>query len=865
MGTDSDGTAILSRRIARLRDHYVLKDAVESDNCLSKQSINELARDGQFPLFEHDHVKGCVRCASLYVTFRALACIERLADKFGVRIELCEELDIGGESSIQILGRISLDGLQFHQCPSDVDWEPHPMSMRVNMVLDPIISMFAVSVLEVPEEIETIHLKTPDGSVELTPGEPSGTYELFVPVAESGTTQQSLPPVKRLLERLSVGQMELLYTIHSRSKQRSIVAQADDVEQLLRLTDAIEQEFDYVLPTGLHTDTHIHTAKLCHSESAIEHMARAIDEAFPEQFDVIVSNGWPLATIARRVAAIRNDRSVLADVREIMFEGYVDPMPLEDVPSGSRVLVLVDVSVTGMLMRRLVRAVERFGAEIVAKGAIVSADHQLANDDPDLRSLCRIKMSLSRTGNTRTLQWREQRHFNPLSNCMTEKRKQGRGPTEFYREDPEVREFWDMLQSVFEGTSDVSRFYRRHRVIEDTHYSEFFDTRELILHESFGKLLIEKMRDKLAEARVVPDVILCADRVRATIFADKLRDVFDISTGLAPIVLASKERRGWAIDSKRQDLIRGRRVLVVDAAVGHGKTIDQLAILAEALGARSVGAAVILSRISESCELAFGHRLSDGYHRLFNLPIRPVIIRGASKELCPVCQRQVAIENAAAATRSKALENLAAARTRVPFGRKDEERSPQPSEQQLTLFDDPKKSPLTTCRAAVARGLTLHSLYAAKNNGMAPLALPELMDDGIPARNKHAMVKDLPRGALEWSGRFLEEDLERCLTSDDTTQSVCSASILILASEQRVKWLPHLGRIVDRRSELRNKPQPTFWNTVECSAYMVVRENPRQKEEFENELKNLVEKHAGTEAEAGLRQVLDTVSQLDAV
>jgi hypothetical protein len=290
-----------------------------------------------------------------------------------------------------------------------------------------------------------------------------------------------------------------------------------------------------------------------------------------------------------------------------------------------------------------------------------------------------------------------------------------------------------------------------------------------------------------------------------------------------------------------------------------------LALLATTKGAQAVGVAVLLSRLSESCELAFSRRLSEGFHRLFNLPIRPVVIRGATRVICPVCQRQAAIESAAMETRSEAIKCLAANYSRVPFKRADQgidKRSNAVADTQLTLFDSDQPSFLSTCHASVARGLTLHSLYAAKNNGMAPLLLPELSDASIPSKNRRAMVKDLPRGTLDWSGESLEHTLEDCLEFDQTTGSVWSATAYVLASEQRTSWLENLGSLIERSASLRLKPQPMFWNTVECGSYVMARANQADRELVEHQLNSLASQFSGTEAGISLRRVLETVTQI---
>lgn len=856
--------------LSELGDHYMCDDHVASNECLSENSLVEFARNPQLPLFDNLHLSTCIRCASLSITFRSLSTIEAMPQTATVPLSIGHTFDLHAirDSLTQVLGRICLNSMRFEPVDTDSAWEPHPLFMRVNIVLNTAIDMFAVTVLDVPEEIESVFVKTPSGRLQLTPGSPSGTHELFVPVSECGTDHQPIPAAEYLVQFLCDGKMELLFKAPFSKRQHFGTTTDSDVAVLLKSIGAFEQDYAYVLPTGLHADTHINAARICDSESAITQIANAIDQTFPEEFDVIATNGWPLATIARRVAAMRNQRNADTWVREIMFESYLDPMPVEDMPAGSRVIVLVDVSVTGGLVTRLSESVTRFGGIVIATGAIVVAVSRLASHPPKLRSLCRMKMALSKTDNTNDLRWRQKRYFNPLSSSMTEKKEQGRSPTEFYNSDVEIRAFWNLLEGLFRENVDIGRFYRRHKVVGSTHYSEFIDTLELLRYEPIGRRLLEQLRDKLAENQIVPEVLLCTDRLRARTFAQMLSESFDVNTSQRiSIVQASKHRNGWCIQ-REEDCrkLRDRRVLVCDTAIGHGKTIDQLSLLANSFSPRSLGVAVILSRLSESCELAFSRRLSDGFHRLFNLPIRPVVIRGASRVICPVCQRQAAIESAAIETRSAAIESLAANYSRVPFKRPTEEvQKPQHTTDatQLTLFDTSPPQFLATCHAAIARGLTLHSLYAAKNNGMAPLALPEISDGSIPPKNRRAMVKDLPRGTLEWSGDPLEQSLEQCLVSDNTTGSIWSAAAYVQASERRMNWIENLPGLIERSPEIRLKPQPTFWNTVECASYLIARGSPADRDHLEFQLKSLADRFPGTEAAAGLRRILGTVTQLE--
>ena len=54
---------------------------------------------------------------------------------------------------------------------------------------------------------------------------------------------------------------------------------------------------------------------------------------------------------------------------------------------------------------------------------------------------------------------------------------------------------------------------------------------------------------------------------------------------------------------------------------------------------------------------AFRERLAGGFHRLYHLPIRPVLIHGHKADLCPICQRKAAVSKAAQESRLESLQN----------------------------------------------------------------------------------------------------------------------------------------------------------------------------------------------------------------
>jgi hypothetical protein len=140
-------------------------------------------------------------------------------------------------------------------------------------------------------------------------------------------------------------------------------------------------------------------------------------------------------------------------------------------------------------------------------------------------------------------------------------------------------------------------------------------------------------------------------------------------------------------------------------------------------------------------------------------------------------------------------------------------------------------------------------------NGMAPLALPEIRDETIPAKNRTAMVESLPSGVVEWSRGFLEHDLLHFLAAGRTA-SLWRASAEVLARETGAKWVSHLRDILKHAKALRRHPMPTFWNSLACDAYLVVRRNPETKQSVQECLKSLVKDYDKTPAADGLRQLL---------
>jgi hypothetical protein len=140
-------------------------------------------------------------------------------------------------------------------------------------------------------------------------------------------------------------------------------------------------------------------------------------------------------------------------------------------------------------------------------------------------------------------------------------------------------------------------------------------------------------------------------------------------------------------------------------------------------------------------------------------------------------------------------------------------------------------------------------------NGMAPLTLPEIRDETIPAKNRTAMVESLPSGVVEWSRGFLEHDLLHFLAAGRTA-SLWRASAEVLARETGSVWISHLRDILQHAKTLRHRPMPTFWSSLACDAYLVVHRNPETKQSIRDCLEALVKDYDKTAAGDGLRQVL---------
>jgi hypoxanthine-guanine phosphoribosyltransferase len=441
--------------------------------------------------------------------------------------------------------------------------------------------------------------------------------------------------------------------------------------------------------------------------------------------------------------------------------------------------------------------------------------------------------------------------FNPIAGYMTARAAEPRSPTEFLNQDGNARELWEYISQA--------NAYEHHRREGDTHYIAFVDTQKLLEHREIGATLVAKLAEAIRSCGQLPDVLLVPKRIRAQMLATRLSKALGVFRGVRPkVVYVARiaNKATWRVSADDLSMLQDKAVCVVDTAAGQGRTIDQLAALATRLGASSIGAAVLLSRLTPPCEVAFARRLSSGFHRLYSLPIRPVAIRGDRLDLCPVCRRKNAIRQFAENSDIEALEQWAA--HLLSARRAPTERRRRKHERQLFLFH--QETPfMSSCGAAVASGITLHALGAASTNGSAPLVLPELSDDRIPWRVRATIVENLPPGILEWTGKTLESDLVAVLAGD-FYPSVWKATANLLSREGSDVWLDHLGTMLKRLAETSHRTSTSFWNHMACNAYLLTGSRGHGHEEFHARIDQLLLGEFDGTVEKGLRQMKEVVS-----
>ncbi len=826
--------------LSQLGSHFLGSDLGESSECLSKAKLREVAVSGTMAGLRDSisHLAECARCSFLLRAYRAE--MIRRTVPFQWTVELTQgpnqsslglpEASDAHAFPYRALGYIDLSSSRFHFCDGRDQWIAMPMNVRVNIVVDPIVRKFAIVVLDAPESFVGCSFDYGMGPRELERDGKSGAFELRMDLEA-----EAYDGVRAVLNG---GYGTLVFSVFDEL----------GVAELLQRHRAIEREADYVLPSGFHSDTHINVGKLCHEEQAMQQIASAFEKVFDSvEFDTIVTNGWAMATIARRIAHRQQQRDSESEVREIMFTEYEDPKPIEDLQKGCRALILVDVQVTGALLEKLAAIVERAGGVVVGKGALVQAFSKEIACTPFVPSLASVQMKLYRHEECVRCDLLTVGRFNSLSNRVIVQSGKATSPSFFLDEHPEAVGFWNLIEAA-----DAYEHHRVERGI--VHYRAFVDTKRLLSHEEVGAEVMDRMHGELRRAEVSPDAIIVPNRSRSKLLASKLRGALTCgrSNNIA-LIAAKRLGHQWVLSKKAQGFIRGRNVLLVDCAIGHGKTLDQLAMIASRCGARSVCGAVILSRLFEDCEEALKRRWHAGFIRLFHFPVQPVIIRGHDSTLCPVCQEREEVKRAADELTSSSAREAVAGLAKRYDKRAPRQKRPMRHEQQVLFLKEPHEF-LTKCSPKVASGITLHALYSSMNNSMAPLILPELGCSSIPVRNRAAMLEHLPKGVLEWDRDVLMHDLEKCLKSE-ANRTIWTATAGFLAREGKVDWLERLEGLLSRSEQLQTELSPQFWQRVCGHLSFTLRDAPSQRDQCARIVDSLIPQSPSGVVEARLQQV----------
>jgi orotate phosphoribosyltransferase len=626
------------------------------------------------------------------------------------------------------------------------------------------------------------------------------------------------------------------------------------VSKTLSDAGAIERECDYTLPCGLHSDTHINLGKICRRENSLAGIVSALDEALQgETFDTVVSTGWALATIARRLV-LRRRTQTRRRIRHVMVEGYDPPTVLEEVTPGARVILLLDVVVTGGQVLRVTEELWKQKATSVKAIAIVDADFSGRCIATPIERLCRIPMDLARSGECRRCGMLPSAEFNPIAGRMTKKKVQPRSPSEFLSDDSVARELWESV--------NTAAAFEHHRIVGTRHYLGFVDTAALLRHPETGPLIVEKLCRRIEARSGVPDVVLVPARARGLLFGGCLVRGFEQFLGVSGVRLERVRQQAGHFALKGVRDLSGLRVLVADAAAGHGDTLDELALLSTSAGAASVAGAVLLSRLSEVCERSFDERLSGGFVRLYSMPVRPITVRDKNRMNCSVCQRRQDLKQAVAELPAGRVREVAKRLSAGPrFRRRTVPAAPSilSGERQGALFP---LGPLSTCRPGVASGIALHALHAAMGDGMAPLSLPEIASNNIPSAKRAALVADLPAGVLKWSGPPLLEQLCGFLKRG-RDRDVWTAIVELMSRSGSTDWVDCLGDAISNAETFDPWMDDQFWARMILVVHRLARGRPGTGDQIRPPLQALVETYDQTSAHLGLEGMLDATYGID--
>ena len=424
------------QRLTGLATQYLLTDLGQTEGCFDELSLIEFAESSfeSIPIAARDHICHCPRCASQYSAFRGANVVLELPARWSVSLAIGElnEQSKSSAGNVQVLGFVSLEQQVFEEC-SEEEWVASPVRIRVNIAIDVEADFFGLTLLDLPPEIAAVSLRLPTGHLSLERVEGHDLSEVMLIGPEWHSPRAGDVKLSDVIDALIAGGASVVFDMAD--KATSSNNHADAILDLLQSSGAIERDFDYVLPSGLHADTHVNLGTICRSEESLSQIAAAFDLLFFDvEFDTIVTNGWAMATIARRLALMRSTRWTKRPIYDVMSEGYDKPVLTSDIGLGKS-LILIDVCVTGSLVEKLVGIVRQAGAQVVGIGCVVRAAWQDMTVDPALRTLTCVQMDIvdpMREECSRCKQL-SRRVFNPFSHSMTEKAPKGRSPSEFAR------------------------------------------------------------------------------------------------------------------------------------------------------------------------------------------------------------------------------------------------------------------------------------------------------------------------------------------------------------------------------------------------------------------------------------------------
>jgi orotate phosphoribosyltransferase len=627
-------------------------------------------------------------------------------------------------------------------------------------------------------------------------------------------------------------------------------AREKSVREVLYEAGAIETGCDYVLPNGLHADIHVNLSRICRSEGAMEPIVRALGRVLKrENFDTLVSTSWALAAINRRLVNQRAGPES-GHIQHIMVEGYDPPCIFEAVRSGARVILLVDVVVTGSQIAKVTEELKRQKAASIKAIAIVDAVYPEKQVPGPFESLCRLPINIAPSTLCPRCGTLPRAEFNPVAGRMTKKKFEPRSPSEFLKQDPVARQFWEFV--------DIAGAFEHHRIIGRRHYIGFIDTARLLRNRLTGETIVKDLCQRISEHSGIPDTVLVPARAKSLLLGRCLVEGFRSCLGRPGVRLASVRQHSGHFSIRGSQDLSGQRVLVADVAAGHGDTLDELALFLSPRAA-SVAGAILLSRLSEACEEAFDQRLSGGFTKLYSMPVRPLTVRDKTRITCSVCLRRQDLKEAVGELPAGVVKEVAKRLAATPRFRSGSEKRSS-SEHQIPLCI---MNPLATYRPNVASGIALHALHAAMGDGMAPLSLPEIDSPDIPAARRAALVADLPAGVLKWSGQTLVNELCEFLKKG-VDRNVWIATVELMSRSGSAAWVDSLREAVINAERCGNWMDEQFWARMILIVFRLIRNTPETSEQLRGPLEELVQSYPEeAPAQPGLKAMLDATYQCD--